>query len=193
MRAKSYFKSSGYLPCGLIEGSGGHSFDMGSLAPFLRTLLVMDGTVTKSLEAFFWEPVDVTPLLQQTIALTEPVDGLSATAGDTVLQRQVSLTGRQSGRQYACARSFLALGQLPETLADAMVSGKIGIGELLREKGIETYREIISVDFIGKGENTDPLLGIFADDLVSRSYRIRVGGAPAIVVTEYFPVTLYSL
>jgi len=165
---------------------------MGGLPPFLRTLLVADGTVTKSLEAYFWEPVDVVPLRQEKIILQENVVGLVVDAGDTALCREVNLMGRQSEKRYACARSYLALGQLPQELAEAMVSGKIGIGELLREKGVETYREIISVDFIQRARSDDALFMPFADDLVSRSYRIRVGGTSAIVVTEYFPVALYS-
>lgn len=188
---KTFFRSSGYLPDDHIQGSSGHWFDMGGLPPFLRTLLVTDGTVTKSLEAYFWEPVDVTPLTQNKITLQEPVEGLAVASGDTALRREVSLMGCQSGRRYASARSFLALNQLPNELAEAMVTGEIGIGELLREKGVETYREIISVDFIERGKSNDALLVPFEDDLVSRSYRIRVGGAPAIVVTEYFPVALY--
>ena len=191
MATKTFFRSSGYLPDDHIEGSSGHWFDMGGLPPFLRTLLVTDGTVTKSLEAYFWEPVDVTPLGQGKITLRGLVDGLSMDLGDSALRREVSLVGRKSGRRYATARSFLALSQLPKELAEAMVSGKIGIGELLREKGIETYREIISVDFIEQGKSNDSLFALFEDDLVSRSYRIRVGGTPAIVVTEYFPVALY--
>ena len=189
---KTFFRSSGYLPDDHIKGSSGHWFDMGSLPPFLRTLLVTDGTVTKSLEAYFWEPVDVTPLTQNKITLQGPVEGLMVASGDTALRREVSLMGRQSGRRYASARSFLALNQLPNELAEAMVTGEIGIGELLREKGVETYREIINVDFIERGKNNDSLFAPFEDDLVSRSYRIRVGGTPAIVVTEYFPVALYS-
>jgi chorismate-pyruvate lyase len=190
--SKTFFRSSGYLPDDHIQGSSGYWFDMGGLPPFLRTLLVADGTVTKSLEAYFWEPVDVVPLRQEKIILQENVVGLVVDAGDTALCREVNLMGRQSEKRYACARSYLALGQLPQELAEAMVSGKIGIGELLREKGVETYREIISVDFIQRARSDDALFMPFADDLVSRSYRIRVGGTPAIVVTEYFPVALYS-
>ncbi len=191
MATKTFFRSSGYLPDDHIQGSSGHWFDMGALPPFLRTLLVTDGTVTKGLEAYFWEPVDVKPLGQEVIALEKPIEGLAVVSGDSALQREVSLMGRQSDRCYASARSYLALRQLPGDLAEAMVAGEIGIGELLREKGVETYREIISVDFIERGQSNDALLAPFEDDLVSRSYRIRVGGTPAIVVTEYFPVMLY--
>lgn len=165
---------------------------MGSLPPFLRTLLVTDGTVTKSLEAYFWEPVDVLPLGQKKVVLQASVEGLPVVSGDIALQREVSLVGRESERHYASARSFLALSQLPGDLAEAMVSGKIGIGELLREKGVETYREIIHMDFIAQDQSDDALFTSFEGDLMSRSYRIRVAGTPAIVVTEYFPVMLYA-
>ena len=56
---ESYFKSKGYVPGGIITNSRHENLDIEAMPPFLRTLLVTDGTVTKSLEAFFWEPVVV--------------------------------------------------------------------------------------------------------------------------------------
>lgn len=189
--SEHFFRSSGYLADSRLASSDGGSFSVDELPPFLRTLLVTDGTVTKSLEAWFWEPVVVTPRQQQRVLLDEPLKTLSARAGDEALRREVCLTGKNSGRDYACARSLLRLSALPEGMRKGMLEGRIGIGELLREQGVETYREIIRLDYLRRGRHEDALLDRLDDDLVSRSYRIQVSGEPAILVTEFFPVSVF--
>ena len=56
------FRCDGYVPQGTIRDSWGHAIPLAELPPFLRALLVTDGTVTKILEAYFWEPVVVDTL-----------------------------------------------------------------------------------------------------------------------------------
>lgn len=191
MTNSTYFRSNGYLADDRIQSSDGGQFSITDLPGFLRTLLVADGTVTKALEAWFWEPVSVTPLRQATKPLVADLPELEAQAGDEVLEREVCLTGSTSQRNYACARSVLALDKLSTMMRAALLEGRMGIGELLREQGVETYREIVALDYVRKGSTQDTVLNTFGDDLVSRSYRIRVGGVPAILVTEYFPVSTY--
>ncbi len=191
MANNTYFRSNGYLADDLIQSSDGGQFLITDLPGFLRTLLVADGTVTKTLEAWFWEPVSVTPLRQAIKILVADLPELEAEAGDEVLEREVCLTGGESQQHYACARSVLAINQLSVEMRTALLEGRMGIGELLREQGVETYREIVALDYIRKGSTQDEILNTFSDDLVSRSYRIRVGGVPAILVTEYFPVGTY--
>ena len=191
MGNESFFRSSGYLQDATIVDAAGVSHQIGELPPFLRTLLVADGTVTKALEAYFWEPVDVRQLAQQLQRLSDPVEGLEYVPGDPVLRREVRLNGRHSGRCYALARSFLALKSLPSHFADAIVTGKMGIGELLREQGVETYRDNINLHYHRRDFLDDERLQTLDDDVISRSYRISVSGVPAILVTEYFPVGCY--
>lgn len=186
-----YFRSSGYLADGTIPRADGGVVPLAALPPFLRTLLVTDGTVTKSLEAYFWEPVAVRPIRHARLTLAAPEPGLAAAPGAAVLRREVSLTGQSSGRCYACARSVLALDELAPRLRAGVVEGRIGIGELLREQGVETYREIFDLSWLPAGTRHDPLLAPLAGDIVARAYRIRVGGSPAIVVREFFPLDLY--
>jgi chorismate-pyruvate lyase len=192
MSSESFFRSSGYLQDGMIVDGEDEPHPIADFSPFLRTLLVADGTVTKALEAFFWEPVAVQQVSQHELVPAEPVAGLQYSAGQPLLHREVSLTGRHSGRRYALARSILALESLPPHFAQAILSGKMGIGELLREQGVETYRDIVNLQFHRRGQSQDDSLESLKDDVVSRSYRISVSGVPAILVTEYFPVSLYS-
>ena len=187
---ESLFRSSGYLEDGVIVDAGGERHPISDLPPFLRTLLVADGTVTKALEAYFWEPVDVRPLQQKLARDTEP-KGPPFGQAHSLLHREVSLEGRRSGTRYALARSILALENLPPHFAEAIVAGKMGIGELLREQGVETYRDIIGLDYFPRGVVADERLEELDDDIVARSYRISVSGVPAILVTEYFPIGCY--
>jgi chorismate-pyruvate lyase len=179
-----FFKSRGYVPGGIVTNSKNETLHMEALPPFLRTLLVTDGTVTKHLEAFFWEQVEVENLGQAEATLAHDVPWLEMHAGDSVLRRYVRLHGAESGRVYAHAESLIRLTSLPEKLRVDLLHGRIGIGELLREKGLETYREILDV---GKREDA----GKQGEQRVYRTYRIVINHHPAILITEEFPCDLY--
>lgn len=172
-------------------GSDGVSFSVQALPPFLRTLLVADGTVTKAIEAFFWEPIEVVAVSQQTRPHEEELESVLAGAPGQILEREVTLAGAHSGTRYARARSRLILSRLPERLVQGLVAGELGIGELLREEDVETYREIIHLDYF-PADYAGKLAPMgLPDPQVARSYRIRVGGQPAILVTEFFPLGAY--
>ena len=189
---KSYFRSHGYTPDEIILTDSGESCDLSKLPPFLRTLLVMDGTVTKALEAWFWEPVKVVPLKNALETLSEKVEGLETQKGDKALQREVTLQGINSGKIFACARSTVALESLPTEVGLALETGQIGIGELFREKGLETYRELFNINYFSAVPQGDALLAHLQGGVVSRSYQIWVNGGASIIVTEYFSVAEYE-
>lgn len=180
-----YFKSRGYVPGGIVTNSRDELLDMARLPAFLRTLLVTDGTVTKSLEAFFWEHVDVDNLGQAPTQLAHDLPWLDLAAGATVLARRVRLRGVDSQRDYAHAESLIKLDALPEHLRDELLAGRIGIGELLREKGLETYREILDIGLV-------PNDATFGGEAVYRTYRIVINHQFAILITETFPCALYA-
>ncbi len=191
MTLKSYFRSRGYSSDSVIMTESGDRCDLSLLPAFLRTLLVADGTVTKALEAWFWESVKVVPLVNEQATLTIIEKGLKAEMGENILQREVILEGESSHKIFACARSTVALEQLPSEISLALKAGEIGIGELFREKGLETYRDIFSLNHYTLAPEDDSLLHRLKGGIVSRSYRIWVNGNPAIIVTEYFPVNVY--
>lgn len=174
---KDHFRTRGFIEGGVIKNADNIELDISSLPPFLRTLLVADGTVTKSLEAFFWEKVDVETLDQHEEALVSPVSALNASIGDQILKREVRLHGSESNRIYAYASSYLRTDTLDEEVKVSLLAGKIGIGELLREIGLETYREII--DF---GQE---------QEMVYRTYVIHISGEPTIQITERFPLSIF--
>lgn len=194
---KSYFCSNGYQEDSLIDTESGHQLELATLPPFLRTLLVMDGTVTKALESWFWEPVKVIPLVndQEDLGKLGNEDKQDNQIFH-VLKREVLLQGEKSSTNFACARSNVSLNNLPEDISSALVSGKIGIGELLREKGLETYRELFDINYWLGLPQEDSLLQKMMPEgnsspIVSRSYKIWLNKKPAITVTEFFPVQEY--
>lgn len=192
MKDRTFFRSSGFIKESVINIESGKTLDLTKISQFLRTLLVTDGTVTKSLEAWFWEDVKIVKISNDLEVLKEGIDGLKVTSGDQVLHRVVKLKGTQSGTIFAYARSTVSLKHLPEDIGAALIKGKIGIGELLREKGVETYRDIFNINYYTMQNSHDELASMFQSDVLSRSYRIRMNNHPAIIVTEYFPTNIYN-
>lgn len=194
---ETFFNTRGYVPGGLIQSRLGAPFDLAAAPPFLRVLLVTDGTVTKSLEAFFWEPVAVDNLGQTPIRPADAPHGADALAwlgpraDESLLHRRVRLRGANSGVVYAYAESLLRLDGLPTGLREDLLTGRIGIGELLRQQGLEAYREIVDVG-AREDESLAPVLELpRCGRLLYRTYRVMMRGEPSMLITETFPVSRY--
>ena len=71
---------------------------------------------------------------------------------------------------------------MPDGLRDELVAGRLGIGELLRQKGVETCREIIAMML--------PVT-IAARQSAGRTYLIHMNVRPVIQVTERLPLEVY--
>ncbi|WP_096087552.1 chorismate--pyruvate lyase family protein [Agaribacterium haliotis] len=175
---RNLFASSGYAGSDLLELDSGEQLNLKELPAFLRVLLTTDGTVTKILESYFWEPVNVNRLAQCRTVLAKPSASLALPRESEVIERRVSLSGADSERLYALARSFVNPAVLPSSLVQELEADRVGIGELLRETGLETYRELIS---IGRDSMH-----------INRVYRIMSGGKPCMEICEQFPLELYS-
>lgn len=185
------FRCQGFLRDALIPHSSGEDVPIRDLPPFLRALLVTDGTVTKILEAYFWEPVEVVTLQQEFVLAERPVEWIRIEAGDRVLIRRARLSGVDSGSTYATAFSVIRTGLIPETFRRRLIDREIGIGVLIRDSGLESYREVLEVGI----EPADGSSGDSAparSELVFRTYRIIIDGQPVILITESFPLELYE-
>ena len=186
------FKTKGYIAGGIITNRRNESLDIAAMPPIVRTLLVTDGTVTKTLEAYFWEPIVITQLGQQVEPLAEDLEDMDCKKGEEVLRRNVSISGEESADIYAYATSILNLNALPEDVSKQLVLGKIGIGELLRDKGLETYRQVVD---IYREINEEVLPGsscTYCGELICWTYHIHLNHIPVIQVTEKFPYRLYQ-
>ena len=178
------FRARGFVPGGVVKNRRNEQLDISALPPIVRTLLVTDGTVTKTLEAFFWEPMQIERIEQALVALESAIEPMQCEAGQQVLRRSIQIVGAQSGDIYTYATSILNLAALPDALYEPLVSGSIGIGELLRDHGLETYRQLFDIYF--DSHHGEPAA------LVCRSYYIYYQQRPVIEVTEKFPLALYG-
>ncbi len=194
MRLKQFFTSRGYVDGDVLVNLNNESLNLARLPPFVRTLLVTDGTVTKNIEAFFWEPIVVDVLWQERIILHEAKPLIDAAAGEQVLKRIVQLRGEKTRAVYTYATSFLKTDLLPGELTQQLLDGQIGIGEILREVGLETYREIMDFGVETASDNVDPDDTLArVDDAIYRTYRIVAGGKPVMQITESFPCKQYGV
>mgnify|MGYP001806534705 FL=1 len=182
MASSAPFRCDGYVSGGRLVSSAGQAVELSQLPAFLRALLVTDGTVTKILEAYFWEPVVVETLEQRFESAREPVPWVQILAGERCLVRDACLRGAHSGRSFAEAFSLIRIELVPPEFRQRLIDREIGIGVLIRDSGLESYREVLDVglDQTASGEPA-----------VFRTYRIHIEGRPVILITEYFPLALY--
>jgi chorismate-pyruvate lyase len=181
--AQASFRCDGFVRDGAIAVSSGGAVPLQGLPAFLRALLVTDGTVTKILEAYFWEPVTVDTLEQRFETADEPVPAIRVEPGDRCLIREARLRGTDSGRSFADAFSLIRTELIPTDFRQRLIDREIGIGVLIRDSGLESYREVLDVG-----------LDVDADGrrAVCRTYRIFIERCPVILITECFPLELYA-
>ncbi|EXJ13356.1 chorismate--pyruvate lyase family protein [Imhoffiella purpurea] len=176
------FRCNGFGGDAVITAVSGDSLPLSDLPPFLRALLVTDGTVTKILEAYFWEPIAVDTVEQRFESASEPVPWIQVQPGDRCLVRDARLRGTRSGRNYVEAFSLIRIDLIPSGFRQRLIDREIGIGVLIRDSGLESYREVLD---IGLDRTAEGVAAVF------RTYRIIIDGRPVILITEYFPLTLY--
>lgn len=167
------------------------AIELATLPPFLRVLLVTDGTVTKSIEAHFWEPVDVEVLEHASMPSERARPGIGVHIGDLVLRRCVILRGRVTRSVYAFAESIIAHDRVPAAMSSQLIQGAKGIGELLRDEKTETYRELVSIRRGQAGELAVHLGVDGTAPVVAREYTIRFKGQAAMMIEEVFAVSRF--
>ena len=167
-----------------------HSADFPGLSPILRVLLVTDGTVTKTLEAYFGEAIAVDVLEHAETTSAMPYPQLDIAAGDHILHRYVRLLGRSSRKVYAVAESVAVLEHISEHMRHQLVHEHKGIGELLREGRLETYRELLTANLTAASHWAEPLQIAATERVVTRDYRIYQGGRAVLLIREVFPASL---
>lgn len=191
---KDCFRSDGYIQGIRLNVDNSETISMEEISPFLRTMLITDGTVTKSLEAYYWEPVVVDMVCQTVVIAEKAIEWLKSQAEEEILIREVRLRGVKSGNYYATAFSVIRHHLLPENLRNSLLAGTMGIGVLIRDCGLETYRQVLDVGVKKQKEgviNTNGQESMGLHDFVYRTYRIIIDHQPVIIITESFPCELY--
>jgi chorismate-pyruvate lyase len=160
--------------------------DVASLPPILRVLLVTDGVVTRILEAWFGEPIDVDVLSHSELLSERSYPEVSVNVGDRILSRRVVLRGRVTHAPYAFASSVVVSDCLPPEVRRGLVEDRKGIGELLSANRLETYRELIAIRRCDAAGQACHLKVATDTCVVSRTYRIHLNGRAAMLIEEVF-------
>jgi chorismate-pyruvate lyase len=158
-----------------------------TLSSFHRALLVIDGTVTRFLEAHTMEPMEVVRLDQSSRRVREEHPWLEAAKDTSVALRRVLIRGRYSHEFHVYAESLIVLERLAEETRRRLEIQGESLGRVINEAGLETRREIL---WYGRErlESLPPEVAVVSDgEFISRAYRIIAGGSPVALVNERFP------
>jgi len=162
--------------------------DIATLTPMQRALTVIDGTVTKFIEAYAMEAVEVTTLGQSVQTLAGSQDWLEVDAGRDVLARHVTLIGADSRMLYAYAVSLTNPAAIPRDIRAAMEVQGGSVGRILLGSRVEQRREVLWYGRESPDGLPDGIRGAYDGDLLTRAYRIITGGRPVIMIIEKFPL-----
>lgn len=161
--------------------------DLRTLTPFQRALVSMDGTVTKFIEAYTLEPVEIMRLQQQDQVLRTDHPWLAAPSGTTVIARQVLLSGKYSAKIYAYAVSLLLVERLPGEVLRSLDVEPAGLGRILLSSQLENRREVLWYGREYLPDLPETIAHHTGNEFISRTYRIIVGNQPVMLINEKFP------
>jgi chorismate-pyruvate lyase len=154
------------------------------LNSFLRGLLLLDGTVSRALEAETLHPVEVEPVGQE--ECTPPAAEAAALGlggGERCIRRRVVMR-IASPAPSVWAESYVVPERLPEAFLDALTRNTQGIGGSLQQVHLESARELLWFGLATPprwSEQTEAPAGT-----LRRAYLIITGGQPALLITEDF-------
>lgn len=170
--------------------------NLSRLTPFQRALLVIDGTVTRFIEAYTFSPVEVVLLHQETQTLPTNHAWLDAEKGTEVVARQVMLqTGQKDGQQptvHAYATSLIVLNRISQTIRDGLTLKGQGLGQLLQRSGLETRRDLLWWGLKRPKDLPEVLFHLDGKPFLSRTYRIVADEHPIMLINEQSPLDGYA-
>ena len=144
-----------------------------SLPPFLRAVLLADGTVTSLISAFMGEEIDVLTVEQSFIKMPDELSFLELKKDATAFVRKVNLIGRTTNKRYASAESLLNPALIRTDLFRALTDEGVGMGEVLRNNDRGSFREIINIQDA-------------STEIAQRTYAVYLDRHPSILITETF-------
>lgn len=145
-----------------------------------------DGTVTKILEAQFWEPITVDKWLHAEEQSSTAIPDLGIAAGDGIIKRRVGLRGQRSRTVYVAAETVVATQRFSPSFRQVLKESGRGIGDLIREHRLETFRDIVRVEQIEAGAWADILSVSPENPVWIREYYVYHQGHPSVGITEVF-------
>lgn len=160
--------------------------DPRSLNPIERTLLVIDGTVTRFLEAYFAEPIEIVNIGETRETLRQDHEWLELPKGETVVSRRVLLRGTTTDRNYASAASLVVPRRVKAAVRKEVGDISQGLGRLLLEGRSEQFRELLWYGMEPPSQLPGELRSLATEYSLTRTYRIIVDRKPTMMITEWF-------
>ena len=184
-RMKSLFVAQDKKPATLKE------INLARLTPFQRGLLVTDGTVTRFIEAYTFDPVEVVLVRQNRQTLTNDHDWLQVPAGEEVISRQVTLQTHQkqeaSPTIHTYADSLIVPKRLPKPILDSLESNTQGLGGLLQHSALEARRELLWCGMEILRDLPPAVSHLEGKTFISRTYLVFANQRPLMLINEKFP------
>ena len=160
--------------------------DIRELTSFERAWLIIDGTVTRFLEAQKLEPIDIVECGRSKETLTKDHVWLDVPKGGVVASRRVLLRGGHSGHIHASAASLVVPERVKDAVGRPVEKIPEGLGRMLLSGRTEQYRELL---WFGKETSSDlpgEMRSLASETCLSRTYRIIVNKKPVMMITEWF-------
>jgi chorismate-pyruvate lyase len=154
------------------------SLDLEALSPFVRALVTIDGSVTRYLETYAWEPIKVVVVEhgEQT-----------GDDGSRILRRVVAMRGLRSSLRYAAAVTEMPLALMPDEFRPLLADAARGVGQVINQLQLDTHRRIRSLRR-ERCEHRASLLALPADaPVLVREYEIKRDQRAFAFIREVFP------
>jgi chorismate-pyruvate lyase len=157
---------------------------LAALNPFLRGLLLTDGTVSRTLEAHTLRPVLVERVEQSEQAVPEKLARhLLLADGEACVRRRIAMRIATEDPSV-WAESFVVPDRLPPTFLTALDGNGQGIGGSLQQLKLESWRELLWFG-LGKPPVWPGQTGT-ARRTLRRAYLILTHSRPALLICEDF-------
>lgn len=177
--------------CNLLSVALENRIDLAALAPMQRILLTTDGTLTKILEAYLLEKIQLIKLSERLMITTHAIPQLEIGRGSPVLWRRILLQGKTSGRNFVYAEAMLVLDRLTHQFRQELIKSQTSLGNLLLKHRMETFKELLDSSKEPSGKLADYFQIDRQDPLLSRTYRLFCNQHPAMMITEKFPASYF--
>jgi chorismate-pyruvate lyase len=167
------------------KAAGPGGFELSTLDPLDRVLLINDGTLTDVLAALYLENLSLVTLKEEVGPARRRIELLGLDEGEVVLERRVLLRGQRSHRPYVCAHCLVVLDRLTPRIRQALLASDAWLGQLWKASGTEIFMQILRRDREPAGELFEYLhLGPDSQVLV-RTYRACAGRRPVALIREH--------
>lgn len=168
------------------------ALQLSELSVFQQVLLITDGTLTKILETYVGEHLEVMKLSEE---MRPEVDGIwcmDLAPGSEVIERKIVLQGQVTNRNWLYAESLIVPERLDPAFREQLITSQAPIGKLWLQYKVETFKEIITT----YKEPAGPVARYFDINpftpLLCRTYRVLSNRVPTMLITEKFPASYYT-